>query len=173
MAGCYYGITDSLRTTQFNHTMLRVKDPKVSLQFYQDVLGMKFIREVRNDAAKFSLYFLAFDHDNSLNDIESKSDTEKWNTVIGREGVLELTWNHGTESDPDFRGYASGNSEPGKGFGHIAVTVDDLEKACGRFEKLGVKFQKKPSDGKMRNIAFILDPDGCAEMFSFQLDHGS
>lgn len=71
---------------QFNHTMLRVKDPKASLKFYQDILGMKLIREVRNDDAKFSLYFLVFDHDNSLGGIESKSEAEKWNAVIGREG---------------------------------------------------------------------------------------
>ena len=35
-------------------------------------------------------------------------------------GVLELTHNHGTESDPNFKGYASGNADPGRGFGHIA-----------------------------------------------------
>jgi lactoylglutathione lyase len=52
-------------------------------------------------------------------------------------GVLELTHNHGTESDPNFQGYASGNTEPGKGFGHIAVSVEDLDKACERFEQLG------------------------------------
>lgn len=75
-------------------------------------------------------------------------------------GVLELTHNHGTESDGDFKGYASGNTDPGKGFGHIAITVDDVEKACDRFEQLGVQFKKKPSDGRMKNIAFILDPDG-------------
>jgi hypothetical protein len=40
-----------------------------------------------------------------------------------REGVLELTWNHGTEKDESFAGYASGNEDPGKGFGHICLWV--------------------------------------------------
>lgn len=74
--------------------------------------------------------------------------------------MLELTHNHGTESDASFQGYFSGNSDPGRGFGHIAITVDDVESACKRFEELGVEFKKKPSDGKMKHIAFILDPDG-------------
>lgn len=38
--------------------------------------------------------------------------------------------------------------------------VPDVYKACERFEKLGVKFVKKPDDGKMKGIAFITDPDG-------------
>lgn len=74
--------------------------------------------------------------------------------------MLELTHNHGTESDPNFEGYASGNTEPGRGFGHIAISVPDIEAACERFESLGVTFKKRLTDGKMRNIAFILDPDG-------------
>lgn len=75
-------------------------------------------------------------------------------------GVLELTHNHGTESDPEFKGYSSGNSDPGRGFGHIAITVPDIQAACERFEKLGVPFKKKLTDGTMKSIAFILDPDG-------------
>jgi lactoylglutathione lyase len=74
--------------------------------------------------------------------------------------ILELTHNHGTESDPNFEGYASGNTEPGRGFGHIAITVPDIEAACERFESLGVTFKKRLTDGKMKSIAFILDPDG-------------
>jgi len=35
-----------------------------------------------------------------------------------------------------------------------------VEKACQRFEQLGVNFIKKPSDGKMKGLAFVTDPDG-------------
>ena len=35
-----------------------------------------------------------------------------------------------------------------------------LEDACLRLESKGVKFQKKMSEGTMKNIAFALDPDG-------------
>ena len=38
------------------------------------------------------------------------------------------------------------------GFGHIAFRVPNVQKACERFEKLGVTFQKKPEDGRMSNI---------------------
>jgi catechol 2,3-dioxygenase-like lactoylglutathione lyase family enzyme len=44
----------------------------------------------------------------------------------------------------------SGNEEPGRGFGHICIAVDDLQAACARFDELGVKFKKRPEDGRMR-----------------------
>ena len=74
--------------------------------------------------------------------------------------MLELTHNHGTESDPNFQGYnSSDNSNPGRGFGHITITVDNLKEVCERFERLGVQLKKRPSDGEMKHIAFF-DPDG-------------
>ncbi|KDQ55723.1 hypothetical protein JAAARDRAFT_327959 [Jaapia argillacea MUCL 33604] len=138
---------------KFNHTMIRIKDPQVSLKFYTEVLGLELISEAK--FASFTLYFLAYDHSGGKLTAEEKSQSR-----FNREGVLELTHNHGTESDPDFQGYASGNSDPGRGFGHIAITVPDIEKACARFEELGVNFKKRLTDGSMKHIAFILDPDG-------------
>ncbi|KAG8911460.1 Lactoylglutathione lyase [Tulasnella sp. 417] len=143
---------------RFNHTMIRVKDIKESIAFYTDVIGMEVISEYHNNDAKFSLYFLAFDHSDGK-DTKEEKDSAKMRRE-GQKGVLELTHNHGTESDPEFKGYANGNQEPGRGFGHLAISVDDIQAACDRFERLGVRFHKKLTDGKMKNIAFILDPDG-------------
>lgn len=64
-----------------------------------------------------------------------------------------------TESDSSFT-YSSGNEDPGRGFGHIAISVDDVQVECDRLTDKGVKFKKRPEDGKMRHIAFIYDPDG-------------
>jgi lactoylglutathione lyase len=42
----------------------------------------------------------------------------------------------------------------------VAISVDNIQAACQRIEDAGYKFQKKLTDGKMRDIAFALDPDG-------------
>ena len=46
--------------------------------------------------------------------------------------------------------------------------MDAIQETCRRIEDAGYKFQKKLSDGKMRHIAFALDPDGYwVEIISF------
>lgn len=40
------------------------------------------------------------------------------------------------------------------------MSVDNLEGACARFEEKGVAWKKRLTDGRMKDIAFILDPDG-------------
>lgn len=42
----------------------------------------------------------------------------------------------------------------------LGIAVDDLQGACDRFESLKVNFKKRLTDGMMKNIAFVLDPDG-------------
>ena len=98
----------------FNHSMLRVKDPEISLAFYSHVLGMRVLRKLDFPEMKFSLYFLAKleDRDEVPQDAGART---QW--TFRQQGILELTHNWGTEAQPDFR-YPDGNSQP-QGFGHI------------------------------------------------------
>ena len=139
----------------FNHTMLRVKDIARSLDFYTRVLGYSLVDMREFPEAEFSLYFLAYVDDPSALPDDPRQRRE-W--LARQQGVLELTHNHGTESDPEFA-YHDGNSDP-RGFGHICVSVPDVAAACERFEQLGVPFQKRLTDGRMKSLAFIKDPDG-------------
>lgn len=139
----------------FNQTMLRIKDPKPSLDFYCNVLGFTLLEQRDFPEMKFSLYFLTT---LSENEQVPKDKNKRWQWMKQCRTVLELTHNWGTEDDSDFH-YHSGNEDP-RGFGHLGVSVPNIEKACARFEKLGVTFQKRLSDGNMKNIAFIKDPDG-------------
>lgn len=42
----------------------------------------------------------------------------------------------------------------------VGVSVDDLDAACQRFEDLKATWKKRLTDGRMKNVAFLLDPDG-------------
>ncbi len=111
---------------------------------------MSLIQKLEFPDAKFDLYFLAY---NSANAISPNHKT------FDREGVIELTHNYGTENDPDYK-VNNGNVEPHRGFGHTCISVDNIQAACKRIEDAGYKFQKKLTEGRMRHIAFVLDPDG-------------
>lgn len=144
-------------TTQnyrFNHSMLRIRDPEASLDFYTRILGLRLIRKLDFAEWKFSLYFLAYVPEGTQ---LPEADAENARYTFGREGVLELTHNWGTEEKPESP-YHNGNTDP-RGFGHICIAVPNIQEACARFEKLGVNFQKKLGKGGMKNIAFIKDPD--------------
>ena len=139
----------------FNHSMLRVKDPDVSLDFYERVMGMKLMHRLDIEQGEFTLFFLV---DAQLAEQAPPEGPERANWLFSQRGVLELTHNWGTENDPDFA-YHDGNAQP-QGFGHICISVPDLERAVVAFDEEGVSFVKRPEDGMMRNIAFIRDPDG-------------
>jgi len=153
--------------------MLRIKDPEKSLALYQGLLGMRLLDKLDFEQFNFSLYFLA--------SVPPDEKTPEPGTVEAHRYLwsfpgttLELTHNWGTESDPEFKGHWSGNSGsdlpetsplymkdgPVRGFGHIAFNVDDVYKTSEELEKNGVKFQKRPDEGRMKGLAFALDPDG-------------
>ena len=138
-----------------NHAMLRIKDPAVALDFYTRVIGLRLLRTLDFPEMKFSLYFLA--HLPAVNDVPA-DDGERTAWTFSQRGVLELTHNWGTEDDPAFK-YHDGNGAP-QGFGHICFSVPDLDAAVAWLDRNEVPFVKRPEQGKMKDVAFIKDPDG-------------
>ena len=124
----------------FSQTMLRIKDPSKTIPFYE-AMGMTVVRA--KNYGDFSNYFLAsptyveegVDYD-GLSEEDAKA---KVSSMFGP--VLELTHNHGTENDDDFKHY-NGNEEGRQGFGHIGFIVDDVYEACDSIREMGYGFKK-------------------------------
>lgn len=114
------------------HTMLRVGDLDRSIKFYTEVLGMKLLRRKDYPDGKFTLAFVGY-------------GDESENTVI------ELTHNWGTDS-----------YDPGNGFGHIALEVDDVYQATDEIRKRGGEVIREagPMNAGTTIISFVTDPDG-------------
>ena len=114
------------------HTMLRVGDLQRSVEFYTVVLGMKLLRSTERPEQKYSLAFVGYDAEE-------------------RSTVLELTYNYGVE-----------RYEPGSAFGHIAIGVPDVARACEAVRRHGGKVTREPGPvkGGSSVIAFVEDPDG-------------
>jgi lactoylglutathione lyase len=142
----------------WQQTMLRIKDPKITVPFYQRHFGFTLLHSYDFPQWNFSLYFLAIlpEHVSAPSPGTKESEEFLWNF---NGTCLELTHNHGTETDPSFR-VNNGNVEPHRGFGHIAVMTKDVYATSAELEENGVKFQKRPNEGMMKGLAFALDPDG-------------
>ena len=139
----------------FNHSMLRVKDPAISLDFYTRIFGMRVLRKLDITEMEFSLYFLqrTVAGESAPEDVGERT---AW--TFAQRGILELTHNWGSETDADFK-YHDGNARP-QGFGHICFSVPDLDAAVRWFDETQVVYVKRPEQGKMKDVAFIKDPDG-------------
>ena len=83
-----------------NQTMLRIRDPKPSLAFYRDVLGMTLLQQLDFEEMRFSLYFLAY-----LGEGETipQDPAERARFIFERETTLELTHNWGPNRTPTSR----------------------------------------------------------------------
>ncbi|KAK4534981.1 hypothetical protein CDCA_CDCA03G1006 [Cyanidium caldarium] len=142
----------------FAQTMLRIKDAERSRAFYE-ALGMHFLTRFDFPELSFSLYFFALEKDPTVPDM-SAPQTERAKWLWSRPyPTLELTHNWGTEQQAEFA-YCNGNTEPGKGYGHIGFLVKDLHASCEAVEKAGYKVSRKPGPFQdVGEIAFIRDPD--------------
>jgi lactoylglutathione lyase len=117
---------------RFLHTMYRITSPEQSRAFYE-LLGFEFRKELP---------------------IVRNGELEATNyffAMPGQEEELELTFNH------DGRTY-----ELGTGYGHIAISVDDMEATLAGLAGHGIEPEKPPyrvrEGGSL--LCFVRDPDG-------------
>ena len=102
----------------FNHLMLRIKDPKKTLNFYSKLMGMRLVKKFDFPTMKFSLYFLGNLTDEEIANVPKDNfDRSAW--TFTQKGMLEFTHNWGSENDDKVK-FHDGNAEP-KGFGHICL----------------------------------------------------
>ncbi|AQZ96032.1 lactoylglutathione lyase [Halopseudomonas phragmitis] len=114
------------------HTMLRVGDLEKSIAFYTEVLGMTLLRRRDYPEGRFTLAFVGYGNE-------------------AEQAVLELTHNWDTD-----------HYDLGSGYGHIAIEVKDVYKACEQIKAAGGKVVREA--GPMKHgtsiLAFVEDPDG-------------
>ena len=71
---------------RFLHTMLRVRNLDTALKFYGDALGLKEVRRIDNDKARFTLVFLCAPEDVDLaQDRSPRRAARRWSSspIIG------------------------------------------------------------------------------------------
>ena len=114
------------------HTMIRVHDLDKSIAFYTGLLGMQLLRRTDYPAGKYTLAFVGYGDEAS-------------------NCVIELT--HNWDHEP---------YELGDGFGHLALGLPDVYKACEDLAAAGAKITRPAGPVKHGTtvIAFIEDPDG-------------
>lgn len=142
---------------KMNHTMIRVKDPLKSIEFYSE-LGFVLIDKLAQPDFNFDLYFLAHDaQGRSPSAGKIRSD---------RQGILELTHNYGTEKDDSYC-VSSGNEEPHLGLQHLGIAIDSLAAACRWLDNLNVEWLEHPNAENSHTLgkrliksAILRDPDG-------------
>jgi len=112
--------------------MLRVGNLDRSIEFYTTVMGMKLLRQKDYPDGKFTLAFVGYGPESE-------------------HSVIELTYNWDTN-----------HYELGNGYGHIALEVDDVYRACEDIRQRGGKIIREagPMNAGTTIIAFVEDPDG-------------
>lgn len=123
---------------KYLHTMIRVADPDATIRFFE-VLGLKEVRRMENQAGRFTLIFLSTPEDMNAPGERARAE-------------VELTYNWPPED-----GSAPEEYTGGRNFGHLAYRVENIYDTCQRVLDAGYTVHRPPRDGHM---AFVKSPDG-------------
>jgi lactoylglutathione lyase len=122
---------------RYLHTMIRVTDPDATIRFLE-LVGLKEVRRMENEAGRFTLIFLATPEDMNAPGERARAEVE-----------LTYNWPNEGETPEEYTG--------GRNFGHLAYYVDDIYETCQRVQDAGHIVHRPPRDGHM---AFVKSPDG-------------
>ena len=122
---------------RYLHSMVRVSDLGLALEFYCGKLGLKEVRRLDHEKGRFTLVFLAAPED-ALR--LGAGDSQRQSPLI------ELTYNWDAQT-----------YDGGRNFGHLAFEVADIYALCESLMAAGVVINRPPRDGHM---AFVRSPDG-------------
>jgi lactoylglutathione lyase len=132
------------------HTCYRITEIDRSVSFY-NALGFAEIGRIPIHRKDRSVA------DEVRPDAEPAADVEAINVFMGlpddgAEPRLELTYNTGRDEP----------YEIGTGYGHIAITTQDMDSALSRLKEQGIEPERSPytiREGGPR-LCFVQDPDG-------------
>ncbi|CBF69684.1 putative lactoylglutathione lyase (Glo1) [Aspergillus nidulans FGSC A4] len=140
---------------KLNHFMLRIRDPKRSLHFYMNLMGMRTVFTM--NTGPWTIYYLGYP-----STPQDRADLPAWSAKVGGDnrtltstlGLLELYHVHGSEKPISEGGYeiSTGNEPPNLGFGHLGFTVPDVPKALERLRGAGVRVIKELSVSTRESI---------------------
>ena len=105
---CFMNHEKSEETKDFimQQTLVRVKDPKISLEFYCNTLGMQLIHYLDFPQWSFYVYFVGYVDQACI----PENSKERWEFCLKTPGCIEITHNHGS-ADLDGLIYNTGNAD--------------------------------------------------------------
>ncbi|KAJ9223572.1 hypothetical protein DTO271D3_5886 [Paecilomyces variotii] len=172
---------------KLNHFMLRIRDPRRTLHFYIDLMGMRTVFTM--NFGPCTIYYLGYPPPDTPSLPEWAANTATAHNLTRTLGLLELYHVHGTEKPEEEGGFpiSTGNEPPALGFGHLGFTVPDVREALNRLKGEGVRVIKDLGEAERKDvplseweekrgvgggevhedykrifeqIAFVADPDG-------------
>jgi catechol 2,3-dioxygenase-like lactoylglutathione lyase family enzyme len=130
---------------EVRHIGIVVKNIENSLKFYQDLLGLKIIRDMNEQGSHL-------DNMLSLDNVEVRTVKLSINENITLIELLEFK----SHNDNEVRNFYT------IGASHVAFTVKNIEKLYEELSKKDIKFNAPPQkspDGFVK-VTFCKDPDG-------------